>query len=39
MRTHDSATFKADTIKDLMKEEKTLSQLAAELGVGCPLGV
>jgi len=33
MRKHYSATFKADAIKELMKEEKTLSQLAAELGV------
>src|SRR5215210_6548487 len=33
MRKHYSATFKADAIKDLMKEEKTISQLAAELGI------
>src|SRR4051794_8224939 len=33
MRKHYSATFKADTIKELMKEEKTISQLAAELDV------
>jgi transposase len=33
MRKHYSATFKADAIKELMKEEKTLNQLAAELGV------
>ena len=38
MRKHYSATFKADAIKELMKEEKTLSQLAAELGVGVPYG-
>jgi len=38
MRKHYSTTFKADAIKELMKEEKTISQLAAELGVGCPLG-
>ena len=33
MRKHYSATFKADAIKELLKEEKTISQLAAELGV------
>ena len=33
MRKHYSATFKVDAIKELLKEEKTLSQLAAELGV------
>ena len=33
MRKHYSATFKADAIKELLKEEKTLNQLAAELGV------
>ena len=33
MRKHYSGTFKADAIKELMKEEKTISQLAAELGV------
>ena len=38
MRKHYSATFKADAIKELMKEEKTLNQLAAELGVGVPYG-
>src|SRR5436190_887025 len=38
MRNHDRATFKADAVKALLKEAKTLSQLAAELGGGCPLG-
>ena len=33
MRKHYSATFKAEAVKELMKEEKTISQLAAELGV------
>ena len=33
MRKQYSATFKADAIKELMKEEKTISQLAAQLGV------
>ncbi len=33
MRKHYSATFKAEAVRDLMKEEKTISQLAAELGV------
>ena len=33
MRKHYSSTFKADAIKELMKEEKTISQLATELGV------
>jgi putative transposase len=33
MRKHYSATFKAEMVKELLKEEKTLSQLAAEHGV------
>ena len=33
MRKHYSATFKAEAVKELLKEEKTLSQLAAEIGV------
>ena len=33
MRKHYSASFKADAIKELMKEEKTISQLATELGI------
>jgi transposase len=33
MRKHYSATFKAAAVKELLKEEKTLSQLAAEIGV------
>lgn len=33
MRKHYSTTFKADAVKELMKEEKTVSQLAAQLGV------
>jgi transposase len=33
MRKQYSATFKADAVKALLKEEKTLNQLAEELGV------
>jgi transposase-like protein len=33
MRKHDSATFKAAAVKELLKEEKTINQLAAELEV------
>ena len=33
MRKQYSATFKADAIRELLKEEKTISQLAAQLGV------
>jgi putative transposase len=33
MRKHYSATFKAEMVKELLKEEKTLNQLAAEHGV------
>ena len=33
MRKQYSTTFKADAIKELMKEEKNISQLAAELSV------
>ncbi len=33
MRKQYSATFKAEMVKELLKEEKTLSQLAAESGV------
>ena len=33
MRKHYSTTFKADAVKELMKEEKTIGQLAAQLGV------
>lgn len=33
MRKQYSNTFKAELVKDLMKEEKTVSQLAAEHGV------
>lgn len=33
MRKHYSATFKAEAVKELMKEEKTISQLASEIGV------
>ena len=33
MRKHYSTTFKAEAVKDLMKEEKTVSQLASEMGV------
>ena len=33
MRKRYSATFKADAVKELLKEEKTINQLAAELGV------
>lgn len=33
MRKHYSATFKAEMVKELLKEEKTVSQLASESGV------
>jgi putative transposase len=33
MRKPYSGTFKADAVKELMKEEKTISQRAAQLGV------
>jgi transposase-like protein len=33
MRKQYSATFKAEAVKELLKEEKTISQLAAEIGV------
>ena len=33
MRKRYSATFKADAVKELLKEEKTINQLAAELGI------
>ena len=33
MRKRYSATFKADVVKELLKEEKTINQLAAELGI------
>lgn len=33
MRKRYSAAFKADTVKELLKEEKTISQLATETGV------
>jgi putative transposase len=33
MRKQYSATFKAAAVKELLKEEKTISQLAAELNV------
>ena len=33
MRKRYSAIFKADAVKELLKEEKTINQLAAELGV------
>ena len=33
MRKHYSATFKAEAVKELLKQEKTISQLAAEIGV------
>ena len=33
MRKHYSATFKAEAVRELMKEEKTISQLAAEIEV------
>jgi putative transposase len=38
MRKHYSATFKAEAVKELLKEEKTTKQLAAELGVAVPSG-
>jgi len=34
MRKHYNATVKADAIKELLKEEKTISRLVAELGSG-----
>lgn len=33
MRKRYSAAYKAEMVKELLKEEKTLSQLAAETGV------
>jgi transposase len=33
MRKQYSATFKAEAVKELLKEEKTINQLAAELEV------
>jgi putative transposase len=33
MRKQYSATFKAEAVKELLKEEKTINQLAAELGI------
>lgn len=33
MRKQYSATFKADAVKELLKEEKTINQLATDLGV------
>lgn len=33
MRKHYSTTFKAEAVKELLKEEKTINQLAAELDV------
>lgn len=33
MRKHYSTTFKAEAVRELMKEEKTISQLATEIGV------
>ena len=36
MRKPYGATFKAEAVRELMKEEKTISQLAAEIEVGCP---
>ena len=33
MRKHYSATFKAAAVKELLKEEKTINQLAAELDI------
>jgi transposase-like protein len=33
MRKQYSATFKADMVREILKEEKTLSQLASESGV------
>jgi transposase-like protein len=34
MRKQYSATFKAEAVKELLKEEKTINQLATELGAG-----
>ena len=33
MRKQYSATYKAEIVKELLKEEKTLSQVAAETGI------
>lgn len=33
MRKQYSATYKAEIVKEILKEEKTLSQLASETGV------
>jgi transposase-like protein len=33
MRKHHSAEFKAQVVQELLKEQKTVSQLAAEYGV------
>lgn len=33
MRKHYSATYKAELVKELLKEEKTVSQLASETGI------
>ncbi|MCB9120777.1 MAG: transposase [Caldilineaceae bacterium] len=33
MRKQYSATYKAEIVKELLKEEKTLNQLAAETGI------
>ena len=33
MRKRYSAAYKADVVKELLKEEKTVSQLASEIGV------
>jgi transposase-like protein len=33
MRKQYSATYKAEIVKELLKEEKTLNQLAAEAGI------
>jgi len=33
MRKHHSAAFKAKVVQELLREEKSLAQLAAEYGV------
>jgi transposase-like protein len=33
MRKQYSATYKAEIVKELLKEEKTVSQLASEVGI------
>ena len=36
MRKRYSATYKAEIVQEIFKEEKTLNELASATGVGCP---